>query len=259
MLLTVQADIKELLNDLDEIHFTDQLKKLQTKLPGGMWRKRIEGVRDELLRVKQLTDQKNDLEVELMEAKKRVLIQDKELKDKNVVKEVLEKRIGELQLRVEQIAGLEAEIKRLNDKLKNAEEGSKAMEDEIDNLIKKKSHAEEEFKKLKEKADAQILQGLQKAAVRSSVTTSMNMSSVPVKNILKENSALRNAHLKDQIVKLRYSQVMQIGNQQPTDPFKNLRRETLASLADCKIHGPNESVDSGRADQLLLSIQKIAE
>lgn len=108
-----------------------------------MWRKRIEGVKEELLRVKQLTDQKNDLEVELVEAKKKVLIQEKEIKDKNVVKEVLEKRIGELQLRVEQIAGLEAEIKRLNDKLKNAEEGSKAMEDEIDNLIKKKSHAED--------------------------------------------------------------------------------------------------------------------
>jgi hypothetical protein len=65
-----------------------------------MWRRRIDGIRDELLRVKQLTDQKNDMEAELVEAKKRIIIQDKDLKDKIVVKEVLEKRIGELQLRV---------------------------------------------------------------------------------------------------------------------------------------------------------------
>jgi hypothetical protein len=69
-------------------------------LTGGMWRRRIDGIRDELLRVKQLTDQKNDMEAELVEAKKRIIIQDKDLKDKIVVKEVLEKRIGELQLRV---------------------------------------------------------------------------------------------------------------------------------------------------------------
>ena len=92
------------------------------------------------MQVEELKNQKNDLEVELVEAKKKILIQEKDLKDKIVVKEVLEKRIGELQLRVEQISGLESEIKRLNEKLKNSEEGTNAMEEEIDTLLKKKAH-----------------------------------------------------------------------------------------------------------------------
>jgi hypothetical protein len=102
----MQTYIKELQIDLEEIHFSDKLKMLQTRLIGGMCCKRIDGIRDELLRVMRLTDQKNDMEAELVEAKKRIIIQHKDLKDKIVVKEVLKKRIGELQLRVEQIAGL---------------------------------------------------------------------------------------------------------------------------------------------------------
>jgi len=94
------------------------------------------------MQVEELKNQKNDLEVELVEAKKKILIQEKDLKDKIVVKEVLEKRIGELQLRVEQISGLESEIKRLNEKLKNSEEGTNAMEEEIDTLLKKKAHVD---------------------------------------------------------------------------------------------------------------------
>jgi len=120
VLLTMQTYIKELQVDLEDIQFSDELKKLQTRLTGTMWRKRIDLIREELMRVRQLTDQNNDLEAELVEAKKKILIQDKDLKDKIVVKEVLEKRIGELQLRVEQIAELEYKIKGLNEKLKNS-------------------------------------------------------------------------------------------------------------------------------------------
>jgi len=151
-----------------------------------MWRKRIDLIRDELMRVRQLTDQKNDLEAELVDAKKKILIQEKDLKDKIVVKEVLEKRIGELQLRVEQIAGLESEIKRLNEKLKNSEEGTRAMEEEIDTLLKKKANVEEELRKLKEKYDAQAVLGQQRQSARPSAAAhAMNLDSVPVKNILK--------------------------------------------------------------------------
>jgi|JI61114C2RNA_FD_contig_31_2024033_length_968_multi_3_in_0_out_0_2 predicted nucleic acid-binding Zn-ribbon protein len=107
-----------------------------------MWIDRIKQIHNGLMQVEELKNQKNDLEVELVEAKKKILIQEKDLKDKIVVKEVLEKRIGELQLRVEQISGLESEIKRLNEKLKNSEEGTNAMEEEIDTLLKKKAHVD---------------------------------------------------------------------------------------------------------------------
>lgn len=107
-----------------------------------MWIDRIKQIHNGLMQVEELKNQKNDLEVELVKAKKKILIQEKDLKDKIVVKEVLEKRIGELQLRVEQISGLESEIKRLNEKLKNSEEGTNAMEEEIDTLLKKKAHVD---------------------------------------------------------------------------------------------------------------------
>ena len=107
-----------------------------------MWIDRIKQIHNGLMQVEELKNQKNDLEVELVEAKKKILIQEKDLKDKIVVKEVLEKRIGELQLRVEQISGLESEIKRLNEKLKNSEEGTNTMEEEIDTLLKKKAHVD---------------------------------------------------------------------------------------------------------------------
>lgn len=259
VLLTMQTYIKELQIDLEDIQFSDELKKLQTRLTGGMWRKRIDLIRDELMRVRQLTDQKNDLEIELVEAKKKILIQEKDLKDKIVVKEVLEKRIGELQLRVEQISGLEAEIKRLTDKLRNSEEGNKAMEEEIDSLLAKRNHMEDEIKKLKEKLEVQVAQGQLKQAARASVVHTMSLDSVPVKNILKENSALRNVHLKERIVKLRYSPILQIGAAPTSDPYKKLRKQTLASLVDTKIYTPGDNVETGRSDQLLLSIQNIAK
>lgn len=81
---------------------------MQTRLSGGVWRNRIQQIKEELQKVKQLTDKKNDLEQELLEAKKKMIMQEKDIKDKNVVKDVLEKRIGELQLRVEQISLLES-------------------------------------------------------------------------------------------------------------------------------------------------------
>lgn len=259
VLIQMQAYIKELQVDLEEMQFSDELKKLQTRLTGGLWRKRIDLIRDELTRVRQLTEQKNDLEAELVEAKKKIVIQDKDLKDKGVVKEVLEKRIGELQLRVEQISGLEAEIKRLNEKIKNAEDGGRALEEELDSLLKKNTQVNEEYKKLKEKFDAHAILGQQKQAARSSVQHTLSIDSVPVKNILKENSVLRNVHLKERIVKLRYSPVLQIDNPATADPYKKLRRQTLASLVDSKIVVPGEKTDSGRTDQLLLSIQNIAK
>ncbi len=151
---------------------------------------------------------------------------------------MLDKRIGELQLRVEQISGLEAEIKRLNDKLKASEEGSKAMEDEIDILIKKKAAAEEEAKKWREALQTEVAQGQQKTVSRASSIHTLSLNSVPVKNILKENSALRNAHIKDKVAKLKFSEIMQFNSQAPADPFKNLRKQALASLVQSKIYSP---------------------
>jgi hypothetical protein len=103
------------------------------------------------------------------------------------------------------------------------------------------------------------VQGQQRLATRSSTSQIMSLDSVPIKNILKENSALRNTYLKERIVKLRYSPVLQIGASTQSDPFKKLRRQTLLSLIDSKICAPGEKIDTGRSDQLLLSMQSIAK
>ena len=101
--------------------------------------------------------------------------------------------------------------------------------------------------------------GQQKQTAKSLATHVLSLDSVPVKNILKENSVLRNVHLKERIVKLRYSPVLQIDAPSPADPYKKLRRQTLTSLVDSKVIAPGDKVDTGRSDQLLLIIQSIAK
>ena len=48
----------------------------------------------------------------MAEQKKKILILEKEIKDRQVTKELHERRIGELQLKVEQAVFLESDFKR---------------------------------------------------------------------------------------------------------------------------------------------------
>ncbi len=82
--------------------------------------------------------------------------------------------------------------------------------------------------------------GQQKQAAKSSTVQAINLDSVPVKNLLKENSALTNVHLKERVAKLRYSTVLQIDNPPPVDPYKKLRKQTLLSLVEAKLVLPAE-------------------
>lgn len=95
-------------------------------------------IKDELLKVKQTMDQKTELEQQLLEAKKNILILERDVKDKQNSKEVYEKRIGELQLKVEQATTLENENKRFSDKIKSYEEANKIIEEEMLEQSKKR-------------------------------------------------------------------------------------------------------------------------
>lgn len=76
-------------------------------------------------------DQKTELEQQLLEAKKSILILERDVKDKQNSKEVYEKRIGELQLKVEQATTLENENKRFSEKIKSYEDANKIIEEEM--------------------------------------------------------------------------------------------------------------------------------
>ena len=95
--------MRDLILDLNEIELPDELYKLQNKLEGNVWSSKVVAMKEELLRVRQLVEQKAALEFELVEQKRKVLTQEKEIKDKNTVKDVLEKRIAEAELRAEEV------------------------------------------------------------------------------------------------------------------------------------------------------------
>lgn len=78
---------------------------------------------------------------------------EKEIKDRQSTKELHERRIGELQLKVEQASLNESEFRRQTEKFRNLEEANKIIEDELNTQIRKKKDLEEELKKTKEKFD----------------------------------------------------------------------------------------------------------
>lgn len=100
-------------------------------------------------------------------------------------------------------------------------------------------------------------QGEQKAAAKIAATHVLSLDSIPVKNILKENSALRSVNLKEKIAKLKYSEILQFGQTVSDDPYRKLRRQTLANMIDMKVS--MEPVDRMKVDQLLVTMEKIGK
>lgn len=104
-------------------------------------------MRDQLTRFDTTLQEKIELEQLVSEQKKKILILEKELKDNQVTKELHERRIGELQLKVEQAAFLESDFKRQTEKLNSLEEASKIIEDELSAQSKRKKELEEQLRK----------------------------------------------------------------------------------------------------------------
>jgi hypothetical protein len=77
------------------------------------------------------------------EQRRRILVLEKEIKDRQSTKELHERRIGELQLKVEQAALMEGEFRRQADKFRNLEEANKLIEDELAAQSRRKKEVEE--------------------------------------------------------------------------------------------------------------------
>lgn len=84
--MTTQFHAKELLSDLGNITYPHELSKIQVKLVGKIWIDRIKLIRDELNRFEQTVVEKNDLEKALAEQKKKILMLEKEIKDRQTTK-----------------------------------------------------------------------------------------------------------------------------------------------------------------------------
>lgn len=85
-IIMMQYRVKELTNDLQEIKYPNTLSRLQTHLPGKVWAEKIKKIKDELLNVKKLKEQKIELEATLGETKKKVHLMEREIKDKQSTK-----------------------------------------------------------------------------------------------------------------------------------------------------------------------------
>lgn len=64
-ILSSQVLVKELLADLDEIELKDELHKIQGKLEGAVWGAKLNSMKEELLKVRQLAEQKSALEFDI--------------------------------------------------------------------------------------------------------------------------------------------------------------------------------------------------
>lgn len=189
-------------------------------------------------------------------------IQEKELKDKNTVKDVLEKRIGELQLKAEEVTVLKNDKERLEVKIKTVEENNKVMEEEIENLIKKKGSIEEENKKMKESVVEQSAHRPNRTSLKQAGNLSYSLNSAPVLGLLKENSNLRNVDLKEKVSIIKFSDVMKLKKETPVDRKKPLRKQLLEAMVNIKIISPMDKHANNtqlELQKLFLEIDKVKE
>lgn len=63
--------------------------------------------------------------------------------------------------------------------------------------------------------------------------------------------------MKEKIAKLKYSEILQFGQTVSDDPYRKLRRQTLANMIDMKVS--MEPVDRMKVDQLLVTMEKIGK
>lgn len=106
-------------------------------------------MREELLRSESTLAEKQELERVNAEQKKKILLCEKQIKDRQSTKELHERRIGELQLKVQQAGLLENDFKRQTEKLRSLEEANKLIEDQLVTQSRLKKELQEELKKNK--------------------------------------------------------------------------------------------------------------
>ena len=135
---------------------------------------------------------------------------EKDIKDRQVTKDLHERRIGELQLKVEQAAFMESDFKRQTEKLSSTEEASKMIEDQLSAQSRKKKELEEELRKTKEKFDIFQTEAMMKKKKEKSAN---NLSSEDISNlgifqsVVAEAGSLRNHATKVKINMLKFSTI----------------------------------------------------
>lgn len=161
---------------------------------------------------------------------------EKEIKDRQSTKELHERRIGELQLKVEQASLNESEFRRQTEKFRNLEEANKLIEDELNAQIRKKKDLEEELRKTKEKFDIFQTETMMKQKKQKSAANLSNedLSNLAIfKTVLAEAGALRNHSTKRKLHELSFSPIL-LPTSRPSKE-QGGRREVMRALAEVKI------------------------
>jgi hypothetical protein len=243
--LTTMFHLKELVNDLADISYPTPLSRVHAKLPGRLWQDKLREMREELGRFETTLAEKAELERVCAEQKRRILLLEKEIKDRQSTKELHERRIGELQLKVEQASLMEGEFRRQADKFRNLEEANKLIEDELAAQSKRKKELEEELKKTKEKFDIFQTETMMKQKKQKSAASLSNedISNLAIfKTVLADAGALRNHATKRKIHELAFSPLL---TSKPIAKREDGgRREAMRALAEAKIGGDLSMVES---------------
>lgn len=87
-ILTTQFHLKELTNDLSEIVYPTPLSRLHVRLPGRLWQDKLKEMKDELARFEATLAEKAELERVCAEQKRKILLLEKEIKDRQSTKEL---------------------------------------------------------------------------------------------------------------------------------------------------------------------------
>lgn len=142
--------------------------------------------------------EKEGLQGNLVQAKRKIIILEKEIKDRQATKQLHEKRIGQLLLKVEQSSTYEIENKRLKDKLLTYEDAKKIIQDQLQGQVAKRKDLEDQVRKLKERIQGLETEGLEKSKEKK--VSALAASSMPAeevtslalfKNVLKECDFLK--------------------------------------------------------------------
>lgn len=92
--MTTQFHLKELCSDLEQITYPTPLSRIHVKLPGKYWQEKLKSMREELGKFEATLKEKEELEQLSAEQKKKILVLEKEIRDRQTIKEQHERRIG---------------------------------------------------------------------------------------------------------------------------------------------------------------------
>ena len=85
-LLTTQYHLKELSSDLEQIVYPSPLSRVHVKLPGKLWQDKLKDMKEELARFEKTLADKEELERVSGEQKKKILMQEQEIRDRQSTK-----------------------------------------------------------------------------------------------------------------------------------------------------------------------------